>query len=515
MDEKARAQTFFAATLITPIAAWLLTAKLIYGITPETVREDLSHLLGNTFNLWPLWCALLIGAFAGMTLALLIIKFNKQVFAGAHFQRFYRGTKLTDPAALSKKTKEPGKTQITIAGIPVPTKAENHHFSVAGATGTGKSTLLKEMMFGILRRGDRMVITDPDGDFLKAFYRPGIDKILNPFDSRSEGWSFFNEIRETHDFEAYAKSIIQSSSSKEAEEWNEYGRLLFQEVARKVFNTARKPTIRDVFAWTNQKSPEELEEFVKGTTAQALFTGNERATSSVRFVLSKQLAPHLKMTQGNFSIRDWLEDPEGGNLFITWDETSRVALRPIISCWVDTVFTSFLGLSTDVDRRLWTFLDELESLDCLPTLGAGLTKGRKKGLSVVTGYQSYAQVIRIYGDEMAETLLGQHRTTVALAVGRMGEKTADRLSKALGEHEVMRQRGGTSRRWGAAGTKSQSDEIKMERVVSSSEIMALPDLEGYVAFPGDLPIAKFKTQPVNYRRADDIPGILKTREVLG
>ncbi|NEK70407.1 MAG: type IV secretion system DNA-binding domain-containing protein, partial [Xanthomonas perforans] len=157
---------------------------------------------------------------------------------------------------------------------------------------------------------------------------------------------------------------------------------------------------------------------------------------------------------------------------------------------------------------------ELESLDRLPTLGDALTKGRKKGLSVVTGYQSYTQLVRIYGEELAETLLSNHRTTVAMAVGRMGEKTADRLSKALGEHEVMRRKQGTSRRWGQMGTRSENEEVKTERVVSVAEIMALPNLEGYLAFPGKLPVAKYKTEPVSYTRANTVPGILRADRVF-
>lgn len=138
----------------------------------------------------------------------------------------------------------------------------------------------------------------------------------------------------------------------------------------------------DVFKWTNQCSSEELEEFVKGTKANALFTGNEKASSSVRFVLSNKLAPHLDMPNGDFSFRRWLEDPQGGNLYITWDENMRAALRPLISCFVDTIFSSMLGMPTDLKRRLWVYLDELESLENLATLGAALTRGRKKGCAL-------------------------------------------------------------------------------------------------------------------------------------
>ncbi|APP87396.1 type IV secretion system DNA-binding domain-containing protein (plasmid) [Xanthomonas hortorum pv. vitians] len=514
MDDKQKAQSVFAALLFTPAAAWFITAKAVYGFTPQDVRQRLPYLFKNTFELWPLWSALLVGVVLGIVIAVLIVRLNRTVFAGAHFDKFYRGTKLTSAKDLARETTDRKLPQITIAAVPVPVDAENTHFSIGGATGTGKSTIFKEMMFGLLQRGDRMVVTDPDGEFLSAFYRPGKDKILNPYDSRTEGWNFFNEMQDDYDFERYAKSIIQPSDSSESEEWNDYGRMLFREVARKLFNTSRQPTMRDVFGWTNQRPVEELEAFVKGTAAQALFTGNTRATSSVRFVLSNKLSPHLKMPDGPFSLRDWLADPNGGNLFITWDENMREALHPMISCWVDTIFTSVLGMPVDHSRRIWTFLDELESLDRLPTLGDALTKGRKKGLSVVTGYQSYTQLVRIYGDELAETLLSNHRTTVAMAVGRMGEKTADRLSKALGEHEVMRRKQGTSRRWGQMGTRSENEEVKTERVVSVAEIMALPNLEGFLAFPGNLPVAKYKTEPVTYTRAEPVPGILRTDRVF-
>ncbi len=35
------------------------------------------------------------------------------------------------------------------------------------------------------------------------------------------------------------------------------------------------------------------------------------------------------MPDGGFSIRDWLEDPSGGNLFITLREDMKDAMKPI------------------------------------------------------------------------------------------------------------------------------------------------------------------------------------------
>ncbi len=516
MDDIQKRQAALGVCLIAPLLAWFITAKLVYGFTPQTIREVFPSLVRNTFHLWPLWVALMVGEIIAIGGLIAASKMNKRPFKGAAFEKFFRGTEIVTADELARKTTEKGNQQITIAGVPMPIEAENTHVSIGGSTGTGKSTIFKEMMLCCLARGDRMVVLDPDGEFLSNFYRKG-DKILNPYDARTEGWSFFNEIRADYDFKRYSASIIQRSGSADSEEWNDYGRLLFTEVARKVYQTSRNPTMEEVFDWTNRRSMEELEEYVQGTNAQALFTGNSRASGSARFVLSNKIPPHLEMPTGQFSLRDWIADPNGGNLFITWDENMRAALVPLISCLTDTIFSSVLGMSADLARRLWVYLDELESLARLPTLGDALTKGRKKGLRVVSGYQTYTQLVDVYGENLAETMLGNHRTMVALGVGRMGEKTAEKMSRALGQHEIMRHRSGRSRKaFGGLGTSSQNDEVKPESVVLASELMRLPNLEGYLAFPGDLPIARFKTESVTYTRKNRVPGIISVDgEILG
>lgn len=512
MTDREKGQLSALFVIGIPLAAWFITAKFYFGFTPDNVRARVGYLVTHTFQLWPLWGALIGGLVAGIVAAVLVYVLARETFKGAAFAKFYRGTRLAAAKALARETKERGRKQITIAGVPVPTKAEATHFSVGGATGTGKSTIFKEMMFSAMQRGDRMVVLDPDGEFLSSFWRKG-DKILNPFDARTEGWSFFNEIREDFDFERYARSIIQPSNSAESEEWYDYGRLLFHEVARKLYNSDRRnATIAEVFEWTNKKPAEELEAFVEGTNAQSLFTGNDRASNSVRFVLSNKLAPHLKMPPGDFSLRQWLADPKGGNLFITWNENMRAALRPLITTWIDSIFTSILGMTPDPHRRIWAFLDELESLERLPTLGDALTKGRKKGLCVVSGYQSYAQLEYVYGDKLAETMLANHRSAVVLAVGRGGERTVERMSKALGQHEVRRYREGHNQPWDRMGSRSRHEETKPERVVMPSEIMALPDLEGYLALPGDLPVGRFKLDITHYNRTVPVAGIVPAQD---
>ncbi|HBV4265962.1 TPA: type IV secretion system DNA-binding domain-containing protein [Klebsiella pneumoniae] len=515
MNEADKGKICLGALLITPLVTWFIAAKSLYGFTPHDARERIVLLIKNTFELWPLWGALLLGEILAIIGLILFFKFSNQIFKGAPFKKIYRGTKLVSQRTLAGITREK-EEQITIAGIPIPTKAETTHISIAGATGVGKSTIFAEMMKCCLVRGrmqrilekkDRMIILDPDGDFLSRFYKKG-DKILNCYDARTEGWVFFNEIRGDYDFERFAVSIVPTAKDSQTEEWNGYGRLLFTEVARKVFNTSRNPTMEEVFFWTNEVPLEELEGYVQGTKAQALFAGSGRAVGSARFVLSNKLAAHLKMPAGKFSIREWLEDPKGGNLFITWTDEMREALKSLISCWTDSIFSIVLGMQKNNLRRIWAYIDELESLDYLPSLRDALTKGRKKGLRVVTGYQSYSQVISIYGSDVAETLLSNHRSSVVMAAGRLGERTLEFVSKSLGEIEGEREKSGISRRFGQMGTKNTNDDHKRERAVLPSEIAELDDLTGYIAFPGSLPVAKFETEYVNYTRTNPVPGIV-------
>ncbi|MFD2023770.1 hypothetical protein ACFSKS_26525 [Pseudocitrobacter faecalis] len=59
--------------------------------------------------------------------------------------------------------------------------------------------------------------------------------------------------------------------------------------------------MEEVIHWACNVDQKKLKEFLMGTPAEAIFSGSEKAVGSARFVLSKNLAPHLKMPEGNFS----------------------------------------------------------------------------------------------------------------------------------------------------------------------------------------------------------------------
>ncbi len=493
-DDRAKASALFIAGFT--MTAWL-TAAWIAG------DEDLGRLSGalhlavlTATGARPLLLVVAVSALAlAVAIAVLANRLAATALAGA-FRTHLRGTKVVSARRLGWSTRERRQVQISVAGVPMPTAIETLHLLVGGSTGSGKSVLIREMAFSALLRGDRVVVADPNGDMLAKFHRPG-DVVLNPYDARGLGWTFFNEIRAEYDFKRFALSLVPRGQTKEEEEWCSYARLLLRETARKLW-LVDQPSIAELFRWTTLAKPAELQVFLADTAAESLFVGADKALASARFVLSAKLPEHLSMPPGEFSLRSWLADPSGGNLFITWREDMAEALKPLISAWVDVLCTSILSLGEDHTRRIWMFLDELASLEKLPSLVDAATKGRKAGLRIVAGLQSTAQLDRIYGREEAQTLRSCFRSLVVLGGAKTDPRTCEDMSQSLGEHEVERE--SLSRTTGQRGDSTSSQlQRTRERVVLPSEIASLPDLTGYLAFAGDHPIAKVEAKVIRFR----------------
>ena len=66
---------------------------------------------------------------------------------------------------------------------------EAHHIQIAGDTGTGKSTLVRQIVSQIEARGELAIIFDPDREYIQEFFseRRG-DWVLNPKDERCPYW---------------------------------------------------------------------------------------------------------------------------------------------------------------------------------------------------------------------------------------------------------------------------------------------------------------------------------------
>lgn len=211
--------------LSLPAMFWLMAVKFSETL-PAKKLPFLWQMIRQTYYKPMLILALILGVAVALMLIRVLSKIATAEFHGAPFQRFLRGTKIVKPERLKSQTRAK-VPQVRIADIPIPVEIEPLHFLINGATGTGKSVLLREMAYHAILRGDRVITLDPNADMLSKFYRK-CDVILNPYDKRTQGWSFYNEIRGDYDFHRYALSLVPRGKTNDAEEWAGYGRLLLR-----------------------------------------------------------------------------------------------------------------------------------------------------------------------------------------------------------------------------------------------------------------------------------------------
>ena len=402
-----------------------------------------------------------------------------------------RGAKIRTETATDPRRNVAGihARGLNFAGVPVPLEDEAKHFKLIGTTGTGKSTAIAELIRGALDRGDRLVIADPDGSYLRRFHDSSRgDVILNPFDQRSVKWDVFGEIQNSYDVEQLARALIPDHPGPDRS-WRGYARTFFSAVARQMSELDSKD-IGALYRLLVVADASELRTLVRGTPAQPfLEKDNSRMFDSIRSVTASAIGSLEHIAQQDaapLSVRQWIRDDKGGALFIPYQAGQIPALRSTISAWMRLAIFETMNRSEDERRhnnhRTWFVIDELDALEQIDGLRDALARLRKFGGCCVLGFQSIAQVSTTYGQGDAHTIVENCGNTLVLRCSASeGGGTARFASQLIGDREVLRTTWSTSRRCGEfIGSKTASEHYSVEAALLPSEIEQLPDLAGYV-----------------------------------
>src|SRR5208337_680529 len=264
--------------------------------------------------------------------------------------------------------------QLTLAGIPIPAADETEHFKLIGATGTGKSTAIRELLAAALARGDRAVFADPDGAYCRRFFdRYRGDVILNPFERDSVKWDLFAEINDSYDVDQLASGLIPSAPDASANEWRGYSRVFLSAVVRGCRATDKRPDSAELWRLLVHAPSAELQTIVAGTPAQPfLEPENARMFGSIRSVAVAAMAAfeHVQsLRAAPFSVRAWVGARSApGVLFIPYRAGQIAALRSMIATWMRLAIFEALNGDDRYDQRLWFVIDELDALGAIDGL---------------------------------------------------------------------------------------------------------------------------------------------------
>jgi hypothetical protein len=384
---------------------------------------------------------------------------------------------------------------LTLAGFPVTPGDEVKHFKLIGATGTGKSTAIRELIGAALARGDRAVIADPDGGYLRHFYdRDRGDVILNPFEPGSTRWDLFGEIGNDYDVEQLARSLIPDHEGTDRS-WRGYARTFFSAVTSQAHAAGRRD-VRELYRLLVTAGTPELKTLVAGTPAQPfLEEHNGRMFDSIRSVTSSAVSAldYVSRQSGApLSVRGWVQGSgpvpgaeaagRRGVLFMPYRAGQIAALRSTISAWMRLAIFEAMNREEGGEQRLWFVIDELDALGQIDGLKDALTRLRKFGGRCVLGFQSIAQVSSTYGSGQAQTIVENCGNTLILRCsGSEHGGTSQFASRLIGEREVVRiTRSRSQRALEVLPAITHSEHFGVEAAVMGSEIEQLPDLAGYL-----------------------------------
>lgn len=474
--------------------------KAAYLVKPSAFLTE-PHFVENAHEIFHYASVgMLIGVVLSFFIAAWMVKFLTRQGEKQTADQYIRGSTLDNAKNVSRMIKHDNKaSDIIIDGMPLILNSETQHLLMHGTTGAGKTQLIMKLLDCLRRRGDKVIIYDKGNTYTECFYRPGIDKILNPYDTRCENWDLWLEALEAPDFENMAESLIPMHGDTDPF-WVNAARTIFGSVAF-TMQKDKDRSLDKLLKLILTSELQELETYLAGTEAATLASDKiEKTAISIRSVITTYLKS-LRFLQGldipqkqKFSIRDWIqhERDETGKqddswLFLSSNAEQHSSLRPLISMWFAMASITMLSLPENRNRRVWFICDELPSLHKLPQLPETIAEARKFGGCFVLGMQSYAQLEKVYGRNAAREVFDLLNTRFFFR--SPSADIARLVSKELGEQEIEDMRENYS--YGANTIRdgvSIGAQQMTKPIVVYPEIMGLSDMNCYLRLPAQYPV---------------------------
>jgi len=417
-----------------------------------------------------------------------------------------RGTKLVSEKEFRKMIKDVKPDAIHFGTIPVPYTAENRHFLILGRPGTGKTTLLNQVIERLRERKVKGIIYDFKGDYLSLFYDPSTDYLFNPLDTRCVNWCLFSEISMIPDIDSIATSMIPPS--RDDKFWTDAARDIFAAILY-YLRATNQTTNADIWAMVSHTEPEMLQ-LMNDAVQQGIeparralgylqgYTQGSKVASDTLSTMRQytNCFYYMRHLENTFSIKRWLDEDGSSFLFVSNYANLRDTLKPILSLLIDLAMKHILSMPEDVNRRRFIIIDEFASLQRLSTIVQCLEQGRSKGASVWLALQDISQLQKLYGHETAYTITNNTNTILSFAVSDPNSQRY--LSEIFGETEILETDESLS-----MGPADYRDGLSLQRrrrkepLLLASEFGLLDDFNFYLKMLS-YPVVKSKIQWKGY-----------------
>ena len=467
------------------------------------------------------WAVLASGTFS-MSVFVAIAWYIAGIGRRESADQYISGMQLTEkPAEVNRLLRKNGElSDLRVGELHMVRMAEVMNFLIHGTIGVGKSTLIRWLLDFIRKRGDRAIIYDSGCTFTETHYNPDTDFILNAHDERCANWHMWGECVDAVDYDNLSASLIPVEGESDPF-WVSSSRTIFADLAIRMSADPDR-SIEKFLKTLLSLSMKSLRDYLANTPSANLVEEKiEKTAISIRSVVTNY-AKALRYLQGlddgtkpPFTIREWMTQERYDNswLFISTQARHRKSVRPLISLWLSLSTLYLQSMGENSERRVWFICDEIPSLQRIPELAETIAEARKFGGCFVLGMQNTAQMIHVYGRELARSIFDLMNTRM------YGRSPSAEMAKVV-EDELGHQRKRKIREQNSYGLDQVRDGVSLGKdevndpIVDYDQVMRLPNLSFYVRLPGEYPVVRLK---LKYRKVKKHhPGLIarNIRDVL-
>ncbi|HRI11506.1 MAG TPA: type IV secretion system DNA-binding domain-containing protein [Verrucomicrobiota bacterium] len=411
-----------------------------------------------------------------------------------------RGRSLRDSRqVLEALSSQSSEGFLQLGRCKLPARVATGHFAFIGTTGSGKTMMQRLLMQSVLPqigrgKGVRALVYDAKQDVLSILAGMRLRcpvHLVHPLDSRASAWNMAADITGPASALQVATTLIPRSDRDTNPFFTNAARhLLYAAILCCIQRAPNRWSFRQILLIL--RDAQLLKRLLDGsddTRHLTQYCAHEGTFQNILSTLLTVVAPYEIIAAAwdratkLVSLREWTRDES--ILVLGNDEANRAAVDTMNRLILQRLSELLLAQTevTPADpRQTWLFLDEVREAGRVEGLPRLLTKGRSKGVAVSLGLQDVAGLHSVYGNDIAEEILGQCNSKVILRLNSPG--TAKWASQLFGTREVLEKsrsqnRSRSSRNFGldssASSGEGVSSGISKRDVVLESEFLDLPE----------------------------------------
>jgi type IV secretory pathway TraG/TraD family ATPase VirD4 len=420
---------------------------------------------------------------------------------------------LADGTIVRKGRAAKGIRGLNNTGVVLDEEIFSKHILALGSIGSGKTNLLYHIVKTIissLTEDDIIVFFDAKGDYIKEFYRGGIDCVIG------------NKKRLVPEYNVVLWNVFEDILISPADERLETVREVATSLFKKYIDSSQNPTFimgaRDLLCalimialremegkgerWSNKR----MKDYLNRATAKEIraklleyddlywatsyvMSDNSPTTQSYLsplFMVAQEIFSGSFAEEGDFSIRKAIQEKGGRSIFLEYDIASGNILQAIYTVLIDLAMKESLGQGKP-KGNVYFVLDEFPLIPRVNYMDNALNFGRSQGVKVIAGIQNVGQVEFTYTEALAQSLLSGFGTFFAFRL--FDEKSRNIVSERHGKNR--KKIGYMS----SASFKGVNDMILETNTIEDWDITKLNIGQCIVSLPNEEP---FLFYPVQY-----------------